>query len=109
MLTVPVEAYVNARASEEQHRRDEADDDVGHARADLLEPAAERDQHVARGQHHLDGDEQVEQVAGEERGRHAGGQDHVHGLEPDVVALDAGLADGVHEHGEQHDATPSAA
>ena len=33
----------------------------------------------------------------------AGGEDHVDGLEPDVVALDAGLADGVHEHGEQHD------
>ena len=64
--------------------------------------AAERQQHVAGGEHHLERDEQVEQVAGDERRRNAGGEDHVHRLEADVVALGAGLADRVDQHGEQH-------
>ena len=51
----------------EQHRRQQADDHVGHARPHLVEAPAERDEHVAGRQHHLEGDEQVEQVAGEER------------------------------------------
>ena len=72
-------------------------------RADLVELAAERHEDVAGRQHHLDRDEEVEQVAGEERGGDPGGQHQVHRLEADVVALGAGLADGVHEHGEEDD------
>ena len=54
---------------DEQRRREEADDDVGHARPHLLAAPAEREQHVAGGEHHLERDEEVEQVAGEERRR----------------------------------------
>ena len=74
-----------------------------------MEAAAERHEDVARGEHHLDGDEQVEQVAGEERGGNAGGEHQVRGLEPDMVLLDARLSDGVEQHGEQHDSGRHAA
>jgi hypothetical protein len=63
----------------------------------LLLTAAEGQQDIAGGQHHLEGDEEVEQVAGQERGRDAGGEHQVGRLEAHVVPLGARLADGVDE------------
>ena len=98
---------------EEQHRRHHVDDHVDRAGADAGRGAAEGQQDVAREQQHLEADEQVEQVAREERVGDAGHQGQEgrvvdrHGRlvgaggRPLAVVADA-LADGVQQHRERH-------
>ena len=75
--------------------------------ADALAGAAEREQHVARRQQDLEPDVEVEQVARDERVEDAGRQDQVVRVEDRhrrlAVLVGHALADGVHEHDEQHD------
>ena len=73
---------------QEQRRGQQADQDVGAARPDPRARAAEGEQHVRGEQQHLEADEEVEQVAGEERVGDAGGQHQ----ERRVEDRDRGLA-----------------
>ena len=66
MLSVPVDAVDQADADQEQKRGDQVDDDVVQARLDPRRAGAVQDQAVGGGQQHLEEDEQVEQVAGQE-------------------------------------------
>ncbi len=55
------------RRCHKNRRRDEVDDDVLEAFTELRQGAADQQQTVRRDQHHLERDEQVEQVAGQKR------------------------------------------
>jgi hypothetical protein len=87
---------------QKQRRGHQADHDIGHAGADLFPAATERQQHVAGGEHHLEGDKQVEQVTGEERCGDARRQHQIHRVKRTVVAFGARLADRVNQHRDQH-------
>ena len=101
------------QGGEEEHRRHHVDDDVDRPGAHAGRGAAQGQQHVAGEQQHLEADEQVEQVAGQEGVRDAGHQ----GEERRVVDRDRGLVgalgraralvadalpDGVEQHGQGH-------
>jgi hypothetical protein len=68
--------------------------------AHLLASAAQGDEHIAGRQGDLEGDEQVEQVAGEECEGDPRGHDQVHGMEDGRLVLGPALADREHEHGQ---------
>ena len=105
-LSVPVAAYTTRDRGEEQQRGQQRDHHVDGPGADPLAGAAQGDEHVRRGEQHLEPDEQVEQVAGEERVGDARGQHQVRGVEDrdrrlGVAVLHA-LRQGVHQHRERH-------
>ncbi len=94
-------------AEQEDQRRHHRHHHVGDAGAHPLLAGADGQQHEARRQQHLEADEQVEQVAGQERVAHArrqrqvGGQEDRHRLA--FVAVADALPDRVEHDGQQHD------
>ncbi len=94
-------------AEQEDQRRHHRHHHVGDAGADAIRAGADGQQHEARRQQHLEADEQVEQVAGQERVAHAGRQHQIGGQEDRhrlaLVAVADALPDGVEHHGQQHD------
>ena len=94
-------------ADQEDQRRHHRHHHVGDADAHPLGAGADGQQHEARRQQHLEPDEEVEQVAGQERVAHAGRQHEVGGQEDRhrlaFVAVPDALPDGVEHHGQQHD------
>ena len=100
MFMVPVEAYTNA-SSATNSTEASIDHHVGHARAHLLQPAPQRQQHVAGG-HTISMATNSVNRSPVRKAAATPGQDQVHGLEADAVALGPRLADGVDQHGQQH-------
>src|SRR5690606_32859891 len=91
-----------AHGGDEQGGGQQADDHVGGAVAHLGLRPAEGDEDVAAHQRHLERHEQVEEVPGDERSRHARGEQQVDGVEEEGGVVGAGGADGVDEDGQQH-------
>jgi len=67
-------AINQADADQEERRGGEIDRDVVQARLDAQRPGAVQQQAVGRRQHHLEEDEEIEEVTGEERTVEAGDQ-----------------------------------
>ena len=75
---------------------------VRHGLADLCAGAPEDEEDVRGDQHHLERDEQVEQVAGQERQVHPGEQHQVDRVERAALLRGRQRADRVHQACERH-------
>lgn len=91
---------------QEQHRRRQPYHHVGRARPDAGLGPAEGEQHVGPAEQHLERDEEVEQVTGEEGVRHSGDHDEVGRVEDrqggGALLVGVGLRDGVDHHAQRH-------
>jgi len=91
-----------ADGDDEHHRLDDVEHHIGGAGANLGVGAFEREQHVARHQQNLERDEQVEEIAGEERLRDSCRQHHVHRVVERRLLVGAALTHRIHEHRGDH-------
>jgi len=92
-----------ADGDQHQRRGDEVEHDVLQAGAGVFRPGVEHDEHVGGHQHHLEPDEQVEQVAGEKGARDADQREVKQRVEGQLLGTVADVEDGVDQRRHRHD------